>query len=379
MAVDLALAQLGDVREPAGGSTLGIVYVTAVFDDRLGEIARLLAQRTGVSDWVGAAGLAICATGVEYDDDEPAVAILLACLPANGFTLFSGRHRAPSLADRDAAGLHRAGSALVHGDPSAPDVAGLVADMAQRTSSGLLFGGLVSVEADRPSQLAGDVVSGGLSGAVFSESVRLLSRVTQGCTPLAGEHVVSECTSNYIKSLDGRPALDVMLSDLGVTDAVRNSSDGDEILRALPADRLRRGLFVGLAPSGAGRGFGFGEYTVRNVIGIDPHSRVLAVGAQPHAGDRAVFCTRDQQAARSDLIRICTELREEIEAEALQVRGAVYISCVARGRHLFGTASAEQEIIRHNLGDIPMIGFYANGEIAGDKLYGYTGVLTLFV
>jgi len=25
-----------------------------------------------------------------------------------------------------------------------------------------------------------------------------------------------------------------------------------------------------------------------------------------------------------------------------------------------------------------MIGFFANGEIAGNQLYGYTGVLTLF-
>lgn len=31
------------------------------------------------------------------------------------------------------------------------------------------------------------------------------------------------------------------------------------------------------------------------------------------------------------------------------------------------------------LGDIPIAGFYANGEIAGVQLYGYTGVLTVFV
>jgi small ligand-binding sensory domain FIST len=28
---------------------------------------------------------------------------------------------------------------------------------------------------------------------------------------------------------------------------------------------------------------------------------------------------------------------------------------------------------------VPLVGFFANGEIAGDRLYGYTGVLTLFV
>ena len=40
---------------------------------------------------------------------------------------------------------------------------------------------------------------------------------------------------------------------------------------------------------------------------------------------------------------------------------------------------AELEIVRHNLGEIPLVGFAANGEIARDRLYGYTGVLTLFV
>ena len=36
------------------------------------------------------------------------------------------------------------------------------------------------------------------------------------------------------------------------------------------------------------------------------------------------------------------------------------------------------QIIRHALGDVPLVGFYAAGEIAGHQLYGYTGVLTVF-
>jgi small ligand-binding sensory domain FIST len=33
--------------------------------------------------------------------------------------------------------------------------------------------------------------------------------------------------------------------------------------------------------------------------------------------------------------------------------------------------------IRRQLGDIPLTGFFANGEISNNRLYGYTGVLTL--
>ena len=36
-------------------------------------------------------------------------------------------------------------------------------------------------------------------------------------------------------------------------------------------------------------------------------------------------------------------------------------------------------MIQDELGDVPLAGFYASGEIAGHRLYGYTGVLTLFL
>jgi small ligand-binding sensory domain FIST len=45
---------------------------------------------------------------------------------------------------------------------------------------------------------------------------------------------------------------------------------------------------------------------------------------------------------------------------------------------LFGEAGAETALIREGLGEFPLIGFFANGEISRDRLYGHTGVLTLF-
>jgi small ligand-binding sensory domain FIST len=115
------------------------------------------------------------------------------------------------------------------------------------------------------------------------------------------------------------------------------------------------------------------------------------------------FCTRNAQAAQRDLVRICSEIREEIEPESLpveaaiaqarhvaagtpeargsaglRVAGAVYVSCAGRGGPHFGGPSAELQIVRHALGDVPLVGFFAAGEIARHHLYGYTGVLTVF-
>ena len=113
-----------------------------------------------------------------------------------------------------------------------------------------------------------------------------------------------------------------------------------------------------------------------------------------------VFCRRNPQAACADLTRICAELREALEPESLpleaallqadqpaqttpaagrRIAGAIYVSCTGRGGGHFGGPSAEMQIIRHALGDVPLVGFYAAGEIAGHQLYGYTGVLTVFV
>ena len=41
--------------------------------------------------------------------------------------------------------------------------------------------------------------------------------------------------------------------------------------------------------------------------------------------------------------------------------------------------SEEARFIHAMLGDFPLVGFFANGEIHKSMLYGFTGVLTLFV
>lgn len=378
-ATDLVIAQLAardataDVPLIAG---LGLLYVTERFAHELEDIGSLLGERFPGVRWVGASAHGVCVAGTEYSD-QPALAAMICGLPAHSWRVFSGLQRHPAIGDR--ARTPRASTALVHADSATPELSGVLAELASSIDTGFLFGGLVGGVESRGPQLAGDPVYGGVSGVAFGDEVRLLSRVTQGCAPLAREHVVSACTSHYIERLDGQPALDVLLADLDVDVDVRRSRDGEEILRALPAERLSHGLMIGMAGADSDRAIGFGDFVVSNVLGIDPNNRVIAVSAVPQEGDRAVFCTRDLAAARADLIRVCTELREEIESGSLRVLGAHYVSCVARGEHLFGAPGVELGIVAHNLGEIPLVGFFANGEIARDRVYGYTGVLTLFV
>jgi small ligand-binding sensory domain FIST len=138
---------------------------------------------------------------------------------------------------------------------------------------------------------------------------------------------------------------------------------------------------------------------VRHLVGIDPGRNAVAVADMVEPGMQLAFCQRNTEAARRDLVRICAEIREELEPEDLpletalalhgsdldsaphparQIAGAVYVSCSGRGGPHFGAPSAELAIVRHALGDVPLVGFFANGEIAHRHVYGYTGVLTVF-
>ncbi len=162
-----------------------------------------------------------------------------------------------------------------------------------------------------------------------------------------------------------------------------------------------RGTLVGLtAPDEdvMGRGGTFGaDVEVRHIIGLDPGRQGVAIASKVEAGMRMAFCNRSAQAARADLMRICTEIREELEPEELplpvataladahaepdparRIAGAIYVSCAGRGGPHFGGPSAELQIVRRALGDVPLVGFFAGGEIARHHLYGYTGVLTVF-
>ena len=319
------------------GRGLGFVYFTDVLVEHSQEILDSLRNDTGVKDWIGTVGTGVIATGTEYQD-EPAVAAMVADFDA--FSVFSGR--AP-LKGHEAAYF-----GVVHADPAAPDVPGLVSDMSAKIATGYLVGG-ISSSRSRTVQIANEVLSGGLSGAVLGEDVAVSTRLTQGCTAYPGRYRVTECDDNVIAALDGRPALEVLL------EAVRGE---------------KAQLLVGIPVPGSDTG----DYTARNLVGIDPKNKLIAIGDSVTAGDTILFCKRDAAAARKDLQRAL----DQVKAEVPRARGALYYSCVARGEHMFGSRGAELHLIRQALGEVPLVGFFCNGEISRDRLYGYTGVLTVF-
>ena len=403
MAAGLVLAQLrAQMALPgyASAPTLALLYITDHYADSAQDILdHLSAELPGVTDWSGTVGVGVAANNVEYFD-EPAMAVMLCDLPSDQYRVFSGV--APLVPGFDA---H---AALVHVDPATPDAAELVQEMATRTASGYLFGGL-SASRGRTVQFAasgdgnmrgqgaaGGVFNGGLSGVAVGPGVHLVSRVTQGCQPVSRFREIDSAEKNLVLLIDGEPALDVLLRDLGVS--LERPQEALAAIRTTLAGLVRTGDADGAQALGRGGNFG-NDVIVRHIIGLDPARRAVALSDHVSGGMRMAFCRRDVKAARSDLIRICAEIREELEpleltmetvtalatseAEATAhpargIAGAIYVSCSGRGGPHFGGPSAELQIVRHALGDVPLVGFFAAGEIARHHLYGYTGVLTVF-
>jgi small ligand-binding sensory domain FIST len=407
MAAGLVLTQLraqllqpGYARQPC----LALLYLTDSFAAQAKEIlAYLSAELPHITDWSGTVGVGISANNVEYFD-EPAMAIMLCDIAPDQYRVFSG---VAPLSSHFAA--H---TALVHADARTPDLADLIDELAGRTATGYLFGGLTSSRNQsvqlawggdgfmRGQALSSGVFEGGLSGVAFGAGVKLISRVTQGCLPLGKAREVTDAERNVVYRLDGRPALEVLLEDLKVSlkhpqealDAVRSTLVG----LMWPDDS---GLITDQPPPISRTGNFGADVLVRHLVGLDGERQGVAVAEQVQNGMQMAYCQRDVRAARADLVRICAEIREELEPETMPmetavalghqgadaaphpargIAGAVYISCAGRGGPHFGAPSAELQLVRQALGDVPLVGFFAAGEIARHHLYGYTGVLTVF-
>jgi small ligand-binding sensory domain FIST len=441
-AAALVLAQLrAQMAQPsyASSPTLAILYITDHYANQAQEILDYLsAELPEVTDWSGTVGVGIASNNVEYFD-EPALCVMLCDVPADQYRVFSGV--APLAALEDPADellkelpppAFQAHTALIHADGGLPDATEMIAELSARTRTGYLFGGFaasrsafVQFAVGGNGNISGQgaasgVFAGGLSGVAFNDDVLLLSRVTQGCQPLTANgsktRKITACDGNLVIELDGEPALDVLLRDLNVSlgepqvalEAVRATLVG---LTSGESQSQRQG-----SPHVNHPGIFGSDVRVRHIIGLDPARRGVAVAESVQMGMHLAFCQRNVAAARTDLVRICAEIREELESpnygrgqpEELawgdnaglaeladrsfqygqidngglppkRIAGAIYVSCSGRGGPHFGGSSAELQIVRRALGDVPLVGFFAGGEIARNHVYGYTGVLTVFM
>jgi len=355
----LQLEHSTKVKRPVGDG-LGLVYVTEPLADHFSDIVTTLKERTGVPNWVGCVGHGICSATAEHQD-EPALSAMIAPWAADSFHVFDSvttvEGISPALSG-DWATAHGPVFGLAHGDPRNRHI-GSIVEALPSAGNGYFVGGLTSL-GDTPTQVAGQPTGGGLSGVLMAAEISVMVTHSQGCSPVGPLHRITAGERSIIAALDGRPAVDVLKEDIG---------------EVLARDLNRIGGYIHVAMPVAGSDTG--DYTVRNLVGLDPNGGMLAVGDDVNIGDQIMFVRRDPGTARRDFTKRLTELKHRIGDR--KIRGGVFVSCVARGAAMFGQAGREVELIGETLGDFPLTGFYANGEFCGNRMYGYTGVLSVFL
>ncbi len=348
------LEALGDFPED---SNLAFLYATDVLADDLGSILTFLREKTGIPHWCGTVGVGILANGVEVYD-RPALSLLTMALTEHSFRPFdpvTGSLEAFRETHRTWIDKRHPILGVVHGDPRNRDMAEIIEDLSE-ASSAFLVGGLSSSRGAMP-QIASRVGEGGLSGVLFSSDQLAVAGLTQGCTPIGPLRRITECEESVIKTIDDRPAVEILKEDIGELLARDLSRIGGYIYISFP-----------IATSDTG------DYLVRNLVAVDAAKGWIQVAETVSPGMALSFCRRDHQSAREDLRRM---LRDIVERAGEVPRAGLYFSCIARGQSLFGEQSAELREIQAHLGDIPLAGFFANGEISNNRLYAYTGVLAL--
>ncbi|MFM7251404.1 MAG: FIST C-terminal domain-containing protein, partial [Planctomycetaceae bacterium] len=145
----------------------------------------------------------------------------------------------------------------------------------------------------------------------------------------------------------------------------------DEVDRQL----VRSSLHIGRVASEYQERFRRGDFLVRNVVGADPDTGVIAVGDLVRTGQTVQFHVRDAGTAHEDLLHLLAAAASPAPA------GALAFTCNGRGTRLFPEPHHDARAIQDCLGALPVTGFFAQGEIGpiGKRnfLHGFTASIAL--
>jgi small ligand-binding sensory domain FIST len=201
----------------------------------------------------------------------------------------------------------------------------------------------------------------GLVGVALAGNVVVDTVVAQGCRPIGEPMFVTRCERNFLQEVDGRsPA--AVLSDLH-----RRASPRDQEL-------FRSSIFLGIVMREQ-QAYGQGDFLIRNVLGLDRATGAVAVGALLRTGMVVQFHLRDARTSAEDLDVMLGRYHEK-------PAGSLLFSCLGRGVHLYGRADHDTDLARRHVGNVPLGGFFCNGEIGPVQgttfLHGYTSAFGFF-
>jgi small ligand-binding sensory domain FIST len=265
--------------------------------------------------------------------------------------------------------LAGAGGVILLPDPYSFPTDAVLGELHARSPGVPVLGGISSARTLRGEAslfLGEEVVTGGAVGLRF-DGIELLPCVSQGATPLGPELTITAGEGRIIHELAGRPALAALRS------VVEELSDDERRI-------LAEGMLLGIVVDSGQPDYVHGDFLVRSLLGGDPESGTVAVGAPICPGQIVRVHARDAVSADRDLHDALGLRRLALGSDT--PAGALIFTCNGRGRGMFGVADHDASALTAELGAIPTAGFFAAGEIGpvgGESfLHGFTATVALF-
>jgi small ligand-binding sensory domain FIST len=365
---------------------LGLVFISSAFASEYSRLLPLLAEKLSVPVMIGCSGLGVIGTTTTGEpqelEAEPAISLTLGHLPGVNIQVF--HLLGEELPDLDSS--PDAWRNVIGVEPSpAPQFILLSSPLAARINDllqGLDFaypgsvtiGGQAS-SGGSTSQIAlfsHDTANGlqqglyrqGTVGLALSGNIAVDTIVAQGCRPIGEPMQVTKAERNIILELDEKVPL-VVLRDL-----IASLSDEERML-------AQQSLFVGIVMDQFKLSLQQGDFLIRNILGVDPSVGAIAIGDMIRPGQRLQFHLRDAKASAQDL-ELLLEQYQNQQGSQPSPTAALMFSCVGRGQGLYGHPNFDSGLFRRYIQDIPLSGFFCNGEIGpisgSTFVHGYTSV-----
>ena len=363
--------QLGEAPQ------LAVAFVSPHYQQDYASVGPMLSELLGAEHTFGCSGGGIIGAGLEVEQ-RPALSITAAALP--GVDIEAFHLDGDKLPDLDAGpdkwtellgvSENQEPQFVLLADPFSFPVQNLIMGLDFAYPRAAKIGGLAS-GAQRPGDnalfLDGEMHGSGAIGLALHGNIMVDTVVAQGCRPIGDAMRITSSQRNILGELDGKPPMAVL------QDLFRTLSERDRQL-------MGHSLFLGVVMDEFIDTPVQGDFLIRNVVGMDQRTGALAIGEMLKEGQLVQFHLRDAETSAQDLTfvleRYATENREN------EVPGALLFSCLGRGEYLYGRPNHDTEIFRDKLGQVPLGGFFCNGEIGPvggtTFLHGYTSSFGLF-
>jgi small ligand-binding sensory domain FIST len=350
---------------------LAFVFFSVHHAEKAQIISAMLQQELSLEVCLGCSGEGIIA-GAEEVETAAALTLWVACLPQVRMTplrlAFSEAQDQIQMAGWPEP-CSQPSTFLLLADPFTTPVHDVLSVMADRYPNGKAVGGLAGGghgAGENRLIKNGEVFDGGLVGVQLSGPIDVRTVISQGCCPIGERYVVTKADHNMVYELGGQPALQRL----------------QEVFESLEGSQRRhahRALHIGIAIDEHRNRFDRGDFLVRNLVGADQQAGAIAIGDLVQEGQTVQFQLRDAKSASDDLHVLLAADRVKHRNPPL---GALLFSCCGRGEGLFGHAHHDSTVVQERMGQIPVSGFFAQGEIGpvGERnfLHGYTASVAIF-